>query len=167
MEKPEIYRDQGVTVHPAPPSVATVEADDRIDTFVGGKVGELPLLGDVVGRNSTRSDNENQPVALVNGIADFLVKCECTRRHRNTIEPDIEQRAIRPTCSLQSIVEPSDERLIVSTGIGEKHLRHSLMLNVGLAGRTLQIIRSGPATAFPAPLRWYITPAYTGARTAP
>ena len=60
------------------------------DNLFGLKPGELPFLLHVLGRGRLRPDNQQQPIARGDGVANLLMKRQPPRRQRQVIEPDIE-----------------------------------------------------------------------------
>jgi hypothetical protein len=81
MKQLEILGDQLVAVDDCAVSGATVETDDRVHALARLEVGKAPLLRDVVGGEHAGADDQQQPVARGNRVANLLVKGELPRGH--------------------------------------------------------------------------------------
>jgi hypothetical protein len=69
-------------------------AQDRRDNLLGLEVRELPFLPHIERLRCLRPDDEHQPIAPRNGIANLLVKRQRPARHRHAIEPYVEPRRL-------------------------------------------------------------------------
>ena len=78
MDEPEIFGDQAVCVDLLAGGIDRVRPDDRVDALEGFEVGEPPFLRDVIRTDSVGADDEDEPIAGIDGITDFLVEGERT-----------------------------------------------------------------------------------------
>ena len=86
--------------------------------------GKLPFLPHVVGCDCLRPDDQHQPLAGGDRVANLLMERKRSRRHRHAVEPHVEARFCEVT------VQAGEERLgrferlhVIATGIREKHGR--------------------------------------------
>src|SRR5439155_591992 len=94
-------------------------------------ISELPFLGHVIGSDSFRADNEEQPFALVDGVANFLMERERARRHGDAVEPNIEQRqSVFIERVFQSVVKPPDKRLVIAARVVEASVRADIDMEI-------------------------------------
>ena len=92
-----------------------VQAHNRVHALAGLEVGKAPFLRDVVGGEHAWADDQQQPVARRNSIANLLVKRELPRGHGDAVKPDV-----KPSVS-QIAVQPANKRLIVIASIGKEY----------------------------------------------
>ena len=94
-------------------------------TLSASRKRELPFLPHVVGRDGLGPDDEEQPLACRDRVADLLMEGEAPRRHVPAVEPDVEARCF------EIAVQASDERsgrierlAVIAPGVGKEDAGH-------------------------------------------
>jgi hypothetical protein len=70
----EVFGDEVVAVDGSARGSAAIEPDNRVHTLARLEVGKAPYLRDVLGGENAGADDQQQPLAGRNGIANLLVK---------------------------------------------------------------------------------------------
>ena len=102
-----------------------VEPQDWRDDLFGIEPGVLPLLPDKFGHDRSGPDDQHEPVALVDGVADLMMKRQSARSKIFAVVPDL-----KPSRG-EVIAQSPDERLIVSTGVGQEDGSHGWPVSFG------------------------------------
>ncbi len=118
MKQLEVLGDQLVAIDVCTVGIAAIQAHDRVHALARLEVGKAPLLRDVVGGEHAGSNDQQQPIARSNRIADLLVKGELPCRHGDAVKP-----YVKPGVG-QVSKEPTNKRLIVISCIGQKYGTH-------------------------------------------
>jgi hypothetical protein len=111
-------------------------AQDRHHRLVLGERG-LPFGPYVLRAQCLRADDDHQAVAAVDGVPDLLGEGQRPVGHALPVPPDVE------AARAQHLVDPRDERVVVTAGVGQEHRAHA-------GERRPRRVRSGKASSRPA-----------------
>jgi hypothetical protein len=95
--------------------IVAAQPDDRVNALHGLEVGEAPFLRNVIGGNSLGSDHQDQAIAIIYSIADFLIERKLPRGHGKAIKPNSKSGRS------QSGGKTPHKRFVVATSVREEN----------------------------------------------